>query len=210
MLNLQDKGVLVKQINETLNQIKIVMVDSVLPLNFENSSIAPDNKAMGRELAREALYDAKEGETFGVITGSIYMQSNQERLEGIKEGLGERVAFIASEPEDVSLGLWKQTKRILCLDTQAGEMALESGKEEEKILYTIGRTEKLVYYLDRGVVDTMLLTDEFVEGYTALEILYRQLRYYAEIENEVVPYFLVNRDNLYTEEKERIMFPWVQ
>lgn len=210
VLNLPNRGALVKQINETLSQTRIVMVDSSLPLTFDCGYIAPDNAAMGKKIAETGLSEALEGESFGVMIGNSDMQSNQERLQGVKEILGDRIAFIASTPEGVSRELWQKTKRLLFLDVQAGEAVADKAKEDGKLLYGIGRTEKLVYYLDKGIVDALLVTDDFVMGYTALQSLYRQLRYYAEIENETIPYILVDRENLYTEENERILFPAVQ
>lgn len=210
VLNLPNRGTLVKQINETLSQTRIVMVDSSLPLTFDCGYIAPDNAAMGKKIAETGLSEALEGESFGVMIGNSDMQSNQERLQGVKEILGDRIAFIASTPEGVSRELWQKTQRLLFLDVQAGEAVADKAKEDGKLLYGIGRTEKLVYYLDKGIVDALLVTDDFVMGYTALQSLYRQLRYYAEIENETIPYILADRENLYTEENERILFPAVQ
>ena len=210
VLNLPNKGALVKQINETLSQTRIVMVDSSLPLTFDCGYIAPDNAAMGKKLAETVLSEAREEENFGIMIGNSDMQSNQERLQGVKEILGDRIAFVASTPDGVSKELWQKTERLLFLDVQAGEAAVDKGKEDGKLLYGIGRTEKLVYYLDKGIVDTLLVTDDFVMGYTALQSLYRQLRYYAAIEKETIPYILVNRENLYTGENERILFPVVQ
>lgn len=210
ILNLPDRDALIKQMNDTLSQTRLVLVDSFLPLNFKNSYIAPDNKAMGKELGNAVLEDLRPGERVGVIAGNIDMQANQERLGGVKESLGEQIAFVASEPEGVSKELWNKAERLICLDVCAGEKALEAVKDEDKILYTIGRTEQLVYYMDKGVVDTMLVTDEFLMGYKALKNLYWELRYYAESENETIPYVRVDRENLYTEENEAIMFPFVQ
>lgn len=210
VLNLPNKGALVKQINETLSQTRIVMVGSLLPLTFDCGYIAPDNTAMGKELAQAALSEAKGEESFGIIIGDSDMQSNQERLQGVKEILGNRIAFAASTPDGVTEELWQKTQKLLFLDVQAGEAVADKAREDGKLLYGIGRTEKLVYCLDKGIIDKLLVTDDFVMGYTALQSLYRQLRYYAAIENETIPYILADRENLYTEEYERILFPAVQ
>lgn len=210
ILNLPNKDALVSKINDTLNFTKVVTIESSLSLSFESSYIAPDNVELGKRLGDLVGETLKSGELAGIVTGSIDMQSNRDRLEGVKESLGERIAFIASTPEGASAELWAKTGRILCLDSQAGEAALDACKGEDKVLYTIGKSEKLVYYLDKGVVDTILATDEFVMGYSAIRSLYEQIRYSGEIRDETVPYIVVNRKNLYDEENERIMFPSVQ
>ena len=145
-----------------------------------------------------------------MIMGNINRESNKERLEGVRESLDGRIAFTASETAGISEELWSQADRILCLDAQAGEETLERAEEDGKLLYTIGRTEKLVYYLDKGLVDVMVAADEFVMGYSALENLYWQLRYYGEAKGREIPFILVDKSNLYGEKVEEIMFPSVQ
>lgn len=210
VLNLANQGLLVEQMNDSLSQVKLVMVDSFLPLVFEAGYVAADNKAMGRRLGEAAAAKAAPGEVFGVIMGNINRESNKERLEGVRESLDGRIAFTASETAGISKELWSQADRILCLDAQAGEETLERAEEDGKLLYTIGRTEKLVYYLDKGLVDVMVAADEFVMGYSALENLYWQLRYYGEAKGREIPFILVDKSNLYGEKVEEIMFPSVQ
>lgn len=210
ILNLPNKDALVKQMNETLSQAKIVLIESLLPLTFEFGYIAPDNVEMGKELAQTVLSGAAPEELFGIFVGDSDMQSSQERLQGVQEVLGERVSFVASGPEGVSRELWEKTQTFLFLDVRAGEMVVDPAGKEGKQLYGIGRTEKLVYCLDKGIVDTLLVTDDFVMGYTALQNLYQQIRYYMEMENEIIPHISVNRENLYREDTERILFPAVQ
>ena len=210
IVNLPNKNVLVKQINESLNQEKLVMVGSSLPLDFECGYINVDSKAMGRDLAYAALEDIPDSKRLGILIGNRDMKAVNERLEGVKEVLGEQIAFIAFKPEEIAKKDWKKAEGVLCLDTKAGELLLEEAEKGNKKLYVIGRTEKLVYYLDKGLIDTMMVTDEFVMGYTALESLFSQVRYYGEIENKTVSYILINKQNLYSEDNERIVFPWVQ
>lgn len=210
ILNLQNREQLVKKMNDSMNQVKLVMVDSQLPLSFESGYVAADNTAMGRELADAALADGKEGESFGVITGNGNMESSRQRLAGVEERLGSRLIFTVSQAAGIPADLWPQVDRLLCLDVPSAEEALERAEKAGKPLYTIGRSEKLVYYLDKGIVDTMVVADEFVMGYAALEKLYGKLRYAVEMKDGTIPYITVNRDNLYSEEHERIMFPSVQ
>lgn len=210
IVNLPNKNVLVKQINESLNQEKLVMVGSSLPLDFECGYINVDSKAMGRDLAYAALEDIPDSKRLGILIGNRDMKAVNECLEGVKEVLGEQIAFIAFKPEEIAKKDWKKAEGVLCLDTKAGELLLEEAEKGNKKLYVIGRTEKLVYYLDKGLIDTMMVTDEFVMGYTALESLFSQVRYYGEIENKTVSYILINKQNLYSEDNERIVFPWVQ
>jgi ribose transport system substrate-binding protein len=209
LLNLQNKDALTEKINDTLNFTKVVMIESPLSLSFEAGVVAPDNAKMGKNLGELVKDTLKAGEQVGIITGNIDMQCNRDRLAGVKDTLGDRIAFIASTPEGASKELWEKTDKILCLDSQAGELSLD-GARPEQLFYVIGRSERLVYELDKGTIDTLLVADEFVMGYSAMKSLYEQIRNLGEIKDEEVPYIVVNRSNLYEEENERILFPSVQ
>jgi len=214
LLNLPNKAELLGEIDVALvdTNVRVVTVDSSLPLTADVTLVSSDNYAMGGDLAKVALQDAAgQGDVlFGIVTGSTDMQANAERLRGVEEILGERIAFESESSAGIAQKDWKQTDHILCLDARVGEEILELAKEEGKKLYVIGRTEQLVYNLDKGYVDALLVTDEFVVGYTALQTLYQQIRLYQESDDKEVPYIIVNRANLYQPENERIMFPVIQ
>jgi ribose transport system substrate-binding protein len=121
--------------------------------------------------------------------------------------------------EDAIGGMLKNepVDRLVALDNDATEQAVDalqlSGEDENhKIrLYGEGCSEKAVYYLDQGQICTLVVPNEFYMGYESVASIARQLQYgTAAAERQIIDFLVVNRENLYDEDTQKILFPIVQ
>lgn len=186
----------------------------------------PDNAAIGRALAdavKEDLGEALSEKTIGILSGNEKKLSSLQRLSGLHEGLAETGAEIlwtldcaneqrgntdalqGAAPVDIVIALENdETERMVdYLQTENTRM--------QSLLYGVGCSEKAVYYLDKGVICTLVVPNEFNMGYQSMESMANQLRYrLTKAEDCRVDYLVVDRTNLYDADNQKILFPIVQ
>ena len=78
-------------------------------------------------------------------------------------------------------------------------------------LYGEGRSEKAVYYLDKGIIEALIVPNEFYMGYQSVMILAQKLKFFTSgAENETVDFLTVTDENLYDRDVEKILFPTIR
>lgn len=183
-----------------------------------------DNNAIGTTLAevlKQEFGDSLAGKRVGVLCGNQKQLAMQERLAGVVQGLEGTGADIIWTLESVGdTGANENTTLklasvdiVIALENDETERVVDSlqGSGTKCLLYGVGCSEKAVYYLDKGVIRTLVVPNEFQMGYQSLEAMAAQLQYHlTKAEHCVVDYLVVNRDNLYDVENQKILFPIVQ
>ena len=112
--------------------------------------------------------------------------------------------MLDSTPVDaiIAMGSYETQKAI--------DYIVDNRQEGAVKLYGTGYSEKSIYYLDLGVVTFLCLANEFNRGYLCVDAAYMQLAHGRTVQNTVSEVFAVNRENMYDEEIEKILFPVVQ
>lgn len=185
----------------------------------------PDNEAIGSaaaEAVKKRLGEALSSARVGILAGNQNQLSMRQRLQGVKRALAEENAQIVWCADEESTQTQEGFYRI------AGEKPAEviialSNAETEKmvdyltvngagcLLYGVGCSDKAVYYLDKGIIDTLVVPNEFNMGYQSMETMAKQLSYHqAEAAGCEVEYLVIDRTNLYEEENQKVLFPLVQ
>ena len=78
-------------------------------------------------------------------------------------------------------------------------------------MYGEGCSEKAVYYLDKGLIQGLIVPNEFHMGYLSMEEIAKQLLYGASpAQNREIEFLTINKENLYDVESQKILFPIVQ
>lgn len=175
----------------------------------------PDNTEIGKTIAEEIKVDFGErlaGKKINVLIGNQNQHSMQQRLSGFLEtmqGTGAEISpnALTEQPPDilVALGNTETEDAVDYLLTMSQEI------DSDCCLYGVGCSEKAVYYLDKGLIQTLVVPNEFNMGYQSMDAVARQLQYrLSEAKNQQIEYLVIDRTNLYDEENQKILFPIVQ
>ena len=79
------------------------------------------------------------------------------------------------------------------------------------MIYGEGCSDKTVYYLDKGIIKSLVVPNEFNMGYQSVHTIAEQIKYtFSSAERPTVESLVINRQNLYDEENQKILFPIVQ
>ncbi len=211
----------------------MLLESDVKPENLYALS-GPDNIEIGRAVADAVKKDfgyELEGKKIGILTGNDKMLSIQQRLKGLTESLADTQADIVwqlsceqtkdggakeltdqMEQVDIVAALENdETEKMTDYMLNYTEPAQDEDSGQNIALYGVGCSEKVVYYLDRGLIDTLVVPNEFNLGYQSMQEVVNQLKYHLDRANDSkVDFLVVDQNNLYDKENQKVLFPIVQ
>ncbi|MDO4621260.1 MAG: substrate-binding domain-containing protein [Lachnospiraceae bacterium] len=186
--------------------------------------VKPDGYQLGCLIGKAVLdnEELSEGTAIGVLSGNQNTLHMQECRKGFLETLGsyaEQIQWNLTEQSlssgdllGISMGA-KPVDILVALDNEAMEKAIDfvTGNIRNSCrLYGQGRSEKCIYYLDQGVISTLVVPDEFMMGYAAMARLLSKLTTYSPaVQSQEIRILSVSRENLYDDETAGILFPVV-
>lgn len=220
-------GEISKPLEEISSRVALVLLESDAVPEDLFTLTSPDNYGMGMALAETIMQDFEtgiSGKTVGIVCGNQNQLAMEQRLAGVQEGIAEeqvQVLWIIEEIPEQSGGAegmagMETPDIVIALENEGTERLVDylvtgTGASKNCLLYGVGCSEKAVYYLDKGVIRTLAVPNEFNMGYLSMETIAEQLDYHlSEAEDSQVNYLIINRDNLYDEDNQKILFPIVQ
>jgi ribose transport system substrate-binding protein len=228
ILQLAASSDMTDELEDISSKTKIVLTDTDCDPSEVYASVTADNKAIGKAIGEAIKADYKgnmKNLRIGIMLGNQNQLSLQQRLDGLKEslaGTGICLSWSAETAEtEKSRDFDEKEKKnpvdiVVALNNDDIESAVDflndvSNKQYKFKLYGEGCSEKAVYFLDKGLISTMIVPNEFNMGYESAMALADQLKQGKEtIGNTRVDFLVINKSNLYQEENQKILFPIVQ
>ncbi len=219
ILDLSNNNKLVKELDDMLLDTQIVMIESEIPISKGYSYIAPDNYQMGYDLGSNLLKNKKNGKKIGIIVGNKKKNSNMERKNGLIAAIGDRnVSWVLEDDRELTEETITNkinespVDYLVGLNTVVTEEILNITKDSGRIgiVYGVGNTEKIVYYVDKGVLGCLVAPNEYIMGYMSVNSMFNRLNYDTKEERTIVDYLVINKENLYDVENQKLMFPMVE
>ena len=215
-------------LQEIPTNVAVMLLETDIILEDIYAYTGPDNVEIGRALAKTIKDDygvSLQGKKIGILSGNQKQLAMQKRLQGLEEVLLEENVKITwkvnsiTETKDEELRHWGESNRadiIIALGNDETEelvdfLQSDNNRNYKCSLYGVGGSEKSVYYLDKGIINSLVVPNEYAMGYQSLEAMAKQIRFHApKAESSIVDYRVVNRQNLYDEENQKVLFPIVQ
>ncbi|MBQ7658443.1 MAG: substrate-binding domain-containing protein, partial [Butyrivibrio sp.] len=207
------------------NKAVLLLVDTSADMDVDvegkSACIQVDNVELGSALANEvriAVGNDLNGKTIGILTGNLRQNALSERLQGFTENIqssGAEIAWSDYDPVSMTDRLVRRQNEsradiIVALDNSGLESACEYALKQEEIpkIFGVGISIKNVSYLDDGLITSMVVPNEYYMGYQSVAAVARRLdNRLTPMQDEKIPFRVVNRDNLFDESNQRILFP---
>lgn len=217
-----------EDIAEVALKASVVLIETDVTPEDLYVVVGPDNIRMGTALAKAVTEDfgtELSDRRIGILSGNQKQLAMQQRFSGVTDSLADEGAQIAwciegtAEQEKEAFGamLRETPVDILIvlgndeLEMVMDEFAAGEPTDSKCVVYGVGSSEKTVYYLDKGWIDTLIVPNGFIMGYQSMEAIAGQLIYHTDVvEKCEVDYLVVDRTNLYDEDIQKILFPIVQ
>ena len=201
--------------------IELVNEDAYGVMSNIAGMTSPDHKAMGEAIAREveALAGGSlEKHTIGVIRGSLALSSMDQRLDGFTQELesrGGKAAWVVVQTDDAKsmkelLAQQVRPDILVALDNTGLEVAAEYAASlgENVAILGIGTSMKSLYYLDSGIVQSIVVPEDYMMGYQSVsdlaEFIHRN-RFLPKV--QTIQHRIIHKDTLFAEENQEILFP---
>ena len=171
------------------------------------SVIIPDSSQIGKSLASEVVLHNKEtikGKRIGVVTGSLSIQMNLTCKNAFENAIEKEGAKVIWETE--SMDSIDETNIDILVVCDALELeSLPTLKNVE--VYGVGGSLTDVYKLDTGIITSLLVVNDYYTGYEAISMLAKKLnnRLFT-LQDKSTAYFVINKDNLYSSENQKVLF----
>ncbi len=212
-------------------QAAVVLLESDGGVEYPYVVVGPDNEAIGRAVAKELIRDfgnSLTGKKIGILSGGSSGLAMKQRQQGLEAGLqgihvviAWNITHMEGRPgeEKEQLAQLETVDIMIALDNAGTEQMVDAIGEQDDgeadcVLYGIGGSEKAVYYLDRGVIKTLVVPNEFKMGYESMEAVANELKFHAKrsgaSEDYQVDYLVINQDNMYNKKNQKLLFPIVQ
>lgn len=217
-----------KVVENIASKAEIILMDTdVLPEDVYKTVIS-DNEAIGEAIGQELQNDRGEdleGKKIGILSGNQNQLSMSQRLTGFLDSISDSGAQIEWTLDAEGTGLDARLAKaqqedavdiVVALGNDEIETAVDyletkAGMTQSYLLYGEGVSEKAVYYLDKGIIQSLVVPNEFNMGYQSVSVIAKQLQYKVSMEvNTPIDFLLINKDNLYEEDNQKILFPIVQ
>lgn len=215
------------ELSKLSGQTAFILLESDAGLGGRYTVVGPDNKEIGKALAQALIQDFGEslsGKAIGILSGNSSGFALQQRQQGLSEGLRGQETVIAWDIRIMESGPQEEQERfaemelpdiMIALDNDGTERMIDVMQSDEGkadcALYGVGGSEKAVYYLDKGVLKTLVVPNEFKMGYQSMEAAANRLQYHTEQAQACeVDYLVVEQADMYEPGNQKVLFPIVQ
>lgn len=169
-------------------------------------SVSADNYAIGVALGREIRKGAAEtGGSVALLPAAGSRGSVEQRRRGVLEALRGSGISLQEDAEGAAILAGLEDSAL----TEALSYALTA--KDRPLVYGVGNSNRNLYGLDRGDIRAMIVINEFNMGYLAVAEAKKKLSSrLREMEQLRVGDTLVSRDNMYSAENQKLLFPLVR
>ncbi len=209
---------------ETEVGIPVVFVQNGLENKEDYWYISADNYAMGYELANIIAANEKNWIKAAIIADRMERKSVSDQFQGVYDSLSryadEVVIWERDENEkDIQTMLFLQRELteeavdvVVALDTSSMEALMDAVENLSKNIkvYGIANSDKAVYYLDNGKIKSLIYQNEFSIGYLGVKVILDGNAYEKNKIFNMVEYEIVNENDMYSAEYEKLLFPFVK
>jgi ribose transport system substrate-binding protein len=209
-------------VKEVSLAIPIVMVETNVENVYSLNYISADNYSMGLNIGRSVFLSGDKERKVAIFVRNQQRNSVYERYQGLMDSLqysGYTITpwEMGAEDKDISLFLQEMLKEspmdvIVALDDMSLEAVADAVESSESTIdvYGIGSTNKIIHFLDYGVINSIVFQNEFNMGYLSIQDLINGIKRSGNVLDIEIEFRTVNRETMYLPKNQRLVFPIVQ
>lgn len=195
-------------------EITLVCAESALKSKRDIECVCADGYEMGRALAMQLMRKEYASGQVTLILEPDTRLIQKERMEGFAEAIehaGWTLHTLSSDEEEGIAAALKGGGPVAALD--AGileEISDAAALADNKKVYGIGSTPKVVRALDMGTIRGIVFQNEYIMGYEALSCLLNRMGHVKTSYTSRVDHHEATDETLHLPENERLLYPLTQ
>ncbi len=197
-------------------------VDSMKNLPY----ISCDNLQLGSALAKTMIKNGVTEHRIIILRNSMDCSNINQRYLGVVRELNltkNEIEYwdIPDDPQeayDTAKGLFQNSRAdtLVALDGATLEAAARAEKDLLKTgsaqvqIYGIGRTNTVVSLLDNQIINSIGVENEYNLGYLSIKTAINNINKKYETNNTNINFAIVDHENMYNSDNQRLLFPFVR
>lgn len=198
---------LAEWLDEESPDIPIITVGEEVRSDQVTMYINLNDYAMGLKLAQDI------GEDDEVSSCTVLMMGDsgsciQKRLNGLTYGLAEEgIAYTVREvAQDSWTSVTMDGDAVVAMEAPVLEKLIENADGQTK-LYGIGFTNEILYSLDEGDIQGIVVFSDYAAGYQSITSAINALTGIAQPDQILMWCYSASRENIYSGPVEQVLFP---
>ena len=219
MIAASDSSELEETIEKVSKQLPIVMLENNINRADGIDYLSANNYEMGATLAKTLMKEQNSNKKVYVVQANLQRNSVSERMQGFIDTL---IDYDISILEPLENGTNQAEIRVLLLNHRPEIVVAFDNNTLENIAYVvadsklatkvygIGNSDKVVYYLDKEMIQSIVYQNGLSTGYLGAQILYNEITENIESINMDISFRVIDKETMYSIENQRLLFPIVQ
>lgn len=221
LLNPTDSNKLSETIKKAYKDVPIVLINSAITGFDSIPIISCDNEEVGKEIADEIIRNGNTRNNIGIIVTN----KNKSNLQDMYRGFLSEISYSKNNCKELNIGenintysqqinSFIKSENIDVLVTFERDILEELAqiKKENKLeleLYGMGRTNKILSYLEEDIINSVVVQNEFNLGYLGVKIAVDKLNN-KDTSSKTIDFSIINKSNMYWDDNQKILFPFIK
>lgn len=221
LLNPTDSNKLSETIKKAYKDVPIVLINSAITGFDSIPIISCDNEEVGKEIADEIIRNGNTRNNIGIIVTN----KNKSNLQDMYRGFLSEISYSKNNCKELNIGenintysqqinSFIKSENIDVLVTFERDILEELAqiKKENKLeleLYGMGRTNKILSYLEEDIINSVAVQNEFNLGYLGVKIAVDKLNNKGT-SSKTIDFSIINKSNMYWDDNQKILFPFIK
>jgi ribose transport system substrate-binding protein len=215
-------------IENAMKKIPVILIESTVNSKYTLPSISCDNYELGVSLAEEMVKNGKVDSNIAIVKNNLECSSVKERYDGFMSVMqntqnncifwdikGEKSAEYYTEARKMLE--WSNADAVVTFNSdmlegfaQAKKDVSNFNKEKSSVeIYGVGSTSRIISFLEEKIINATAIQNEFNIGYLAVKTAIYKLDN-KNIDNSNISSTVINTKNMYSEENQKLLFPFVR
>lgn len=206
----------------------IVLFESKIDTKQSIPYISSDNYELGQKLAEEVIRNGNTRKNIIIAKSNLKFSSLVDRYNGFIDEINKsKNTYEVIELSKDDSKLYNEIRNIMEEDKETVLVAFEPsvlesiGKAKKYVInntstkyytevYGIGRTSAIISLIEEKIIDATVIQNDFNIGYLSIDTAVHKIKN-KKIDNKInIESTLINSENMYSKENEKILFPIVR
>lgn len=215
-------------IESAMKKIPVILIESTVKSEHVLSSISCNNYKLGVSLAEEMKSNGNIDGNIAIVKNNLECSSVKERYDGFMSVMNETKSdYVFWEISSDKQVIYKnEAKKLLEENDVDAVVTFDSGilegvaqakrdlssinKDKNSIeIYGTGSTSKIISFLEDEVINATAIQNEFNVGYLGVKTAVYKING-RNIDNSTISSTVINTRNMYSEENQKLLFPFIR
>lgn len=215
-------------VDNAASKLPVVQIESKVNSNKILPIISCDNFQLGASLGEEVIKMGGSNNKIAIVKNNLECSSIKERYDGFmdaikntnneytllditgyKQGDYYRQVRNFLDNNNVDAIVTFDTAMLESVGQAKKDMSTANNQYSNIQIYGTGSTSKIISFLEEKVVNATAMQNEFNVGYIGVKTAVSMINK-KKIDDSVIYSTVVNSDNMYSNENQRLLFPFVR